>query len=72
MTDGEWQAYLDHHPQVKADTSRWPTKPLSYGKKTPISRLQEIQGNWPMKDYMEDGSDSGMTVGDIENNSEEE
>lgn len=31
---------------------------------TPIEHLQSIQGDWPMKDYMDDGSDSGMTVGD--------
>lgn len=35
-------------------------------KLDPIEHLQIIQGDWPMRDYMDDGSDSGMTVGDNE------
>lgn len=44
------------------------TKPqIKHVRLTPIEHLQALQGDWPMKDYMEDGSDSGMHCGDLEN-----
>jgi len=42
------------------------TKPeINFIPMSPVEALQAIQGDWPMKDYMEDGSDSGMNNGDL-------
>ena len=66
----EWRDQQDYLNDIDAGYIGHSKPDIKVTKLTAIERLQVIQGDWPMKDYMEDGSDSGMHVGDLDVNQE--